>query len=278
MLAELEAFVTLVRNDPSILHRPELAFFRSYLHSLGARIPEPPADEQPDEQESEEEVFQEDSLNDDEVVAPETIPLPELAPTGKELTDDDHEKLAKAKEAAAEAVEIDYDENIWDMQKLVEQKYKTIEEHERAAQRKKEEKARRERERRAREQRAHAQRAYEEQKKREPEKGDHAAVECLVEGCLVGCLAEYPAGCPAGCLAECLAGCLAACPGERPAECLEGWPVSDIMTNPGNMAKYKDDPEVAEAISKLTRKFGGVAGGSMPGGMPGAFGPSRGFN
>lgn len=35
--------------------------------------------------------------------------------------------------------QIDYDENIWDIQKLVEQKYKIIEEHERAAQRKKEE-------------------------------------------------------------------------------------------------------------------------------------------
>lgn len=37
----------------------------------------------------------------------------------------------------------------------------------------------------------------------------------------------------------------------------------DILTNPGNMAKYKDDPEVADAISKLMRKFGGgMAGGS----------------
>lgn len=42
----------------------------------------------------------------------------------------------------------------------------------------------------------------------------------------------------------------------------------DIMSNPANMAKYKDDPEVAEAISKLSSKFGGA----MPGGMPGGFG------
>lgn len=35
--------------------------------------------------------------------------------------------------------QIDYDENIWDMQKLVEQKYKKIEEHERLIQRKREE-------------------------------------------------------------------------------------------------------------------------------------------
>lgn len=36
-------------------------------------------------------------------------------------------------------MQIDYDENIWDMQKLVEQKYKKIEEHERSVQRKREE-------------------------------------------------------------------------------------------------------------------------------------------
>lgn len=42
----------------------------------------------------------------------------------------------------------------------------------------------------------------------------------------------------------------------------------DIMANPSNMAKYKDDPEIAEAFSKLTRKFGGaMPGGGMPGGF-----------
>lgn len=50
-VAELEAFVTLVRKDPSVLHRPELAFFRDYLHSLGARIPSPPAEDEPEEPE-----------------------------------------------------------------------------------------------------------------------------------------------------------------------------------------------------------------------------------
>lgn len=48
-----------------------------------------------------------ESLNDEEVVAPESTPPPALAPAGeKELTDDDYEKLSKAKEAAAEALEV----------------------------------------------------------------------------------------------------------------------------------------------------------------------------
>lgn len=56
---------------------------------------------------SEEEVFNMESLNDEAVVAPETTPPPELAPKGeKQLTDEDYDKLAKAKEAAAAAVEV----------------------------------------------------------------------------------------------------------------------------------------------------------------------------
>ncbi|KAL8272875.1 hypothetical protein Esti_003184 [Eimeria stiedai] len=378
-VAELEAFVTLVRDDPGILHRPELAFFKSYLHSLGARIPEPPAEERPEEPESEEEVFQEESLNDEEVVAPETTPPPELAPTGeKELTDDDYEKLAKAKEAATEAVEagelnravecytnallignptallytrraevllklkryvaaardcdeavklnpdnarayrirgtayrqeaaqqwkqahsdiemgqkIDYDENIWDMQKLVEQKYKTIEEHERAVQRKKEEKARRERERRAREQRANAQRTFEEQKKREAEfcrEGGPCGGGVSCGGMPSGMPGRMPSGMSGG-IPGGMPGGVAGLAGllgsinDPDIQSVFSNPkmmaaFQDIMTNPGNMAKYKDDPEVAEAISKLSRKLGGgVSGGNMPGGMPGGFGPPGGFS
>ncbi|CDJ59159.1 58 kDa phosphoprotein, putative [Eimeria maxima] len=254
-IKELEAFVTLARNDPSILHRPELTFFKEYLLSLGAKLPDSPVEESEEQevrQGSEEEVFVPESLNDEEVVPPESTPAPALAPTDeKELTDEDYEKLAKAKEAATDAADagdldkavesytdallignptallytrradillkqkryaaairdcdealklnpdnarayrirgtahrylghwkqahsdiemgqkIDYDENIWDIQKLVEQKFKIIEEHERSVQRRKEEEERKQRERRAREQRANAQRTYEEQKKRE---------------------------------------------------------------------------------------------------------------
>ncbi|KAI6694220.1 hypothetical protein NL676_021930 [Syzygium grande] len=36
---ELRYFIRLCRSDPSILHDPSLAFFKSYLQSLGARIP-----------------------------------------------------------------------------------------------------------------------------------------------------------------------------------------------------------------------------------------------
>ena len=58
----------------------------------------------------------------------------------------------------------------------------------------------------------------------------------------------------------------------------------DISTNPGNMAKYQNNPKVMALITKMMGKFGGDApggmpgmggmggmGGGFPGGMPGGF-------
>ncbi|CAN8012538.1 unnamed protein product [Ixodes pacificus] len=41
-LLQLQAFVELCRHKPEVLHKQELAFFKNYLESLGARIPLPP--------------------------------------------------------------------------------------------------------------------------------------------------------------------------------------------------------------------------------------------
>nr|CEL67462.1 TPA: Cs1 protein, related [Neospora caninum Liverpool] len=268
-VAELKAFIGMCERDPSILHRPELAFFKEYLQSLNAEIPaemparggspEKPAtapvpEESSDEESSESEVeeFDEESLKDSEVIPPETNPPPPLAPEGqKELTDDEQDKLGKLKEEAAAACEagecetalakyteallignptallytrradvllklkrpvacirdcdealklnpdsaraykirgkanrllgkwreahsdldmgqkIDYDEGLWDMQKLVDEKFRKIEEHERKILRKREEAEKKRREKEAKKRRAAAQRAYEEQKQRD---------------------------------------------------------------------------------------------------------------
>ena len=40
-IAQLRGFIEMVQQDPSLLHIPELGFFRDYLESLGAKIPEP---------------------------------------------------------------------------------------------------------------------------------------------------------------------------------------------------------------------------------------------
>ncbi|KAK9925728.1 hypothetical protein M0R45_022995 [Rubus argutus] len=41
-VAELKEFVSKIKSNPSILHNPSLAFFKSYLQSLGAQIPQDP--------------------------------------------------------------------------------------------------------------------------------------------------------------------------------------------------------------------------------------------
>ena len=54
----------------------------------------------------------------------------------------------------------------------------------------------------------------------------------------------------------------------------------DISTNPGNMAKYQNNPKVMALITKMMGKFGGDAPGGMPGmggGMPGMGGMGGGM-
>ena len=38
---DLRIFVETIRANPAVLQMPELAFFRDYLHSLGATLPKP---------------------------------------------------------------------------------------------------------------------------------------------------------------------------------------------------------------------------------------------
>ena len=43
---QLQAFVTLLKARPAMLHDPGLQFFRDYLISLGAKLPSPPPEEE----------------------------------------------------------------------------------------------------------------------------------------------------------------------------------------------------------------------------------------
>ncbi|PHJ23903.1 hsp70 interacting protein hip [Cystoisospora suis] len=126
-VAELKTFISLCRRDPSIVHRPELLFFKEYLESLHASIP--PASgsgsgagatereteqAEPSEEVSEEEAssesdlgeLDEQTLKDDAVIPPETTAPPPLAPVEeRELTEEELDRLAKLKEEACSACE-----------------------------------------------------------------------------------------------------------------------------------------------------------------------------
>lgn len=93
----LSAFIKAVRADPSLLHQPELDFFRDYLLDMGASIPDPPAagEEAPAgvaEEEEEEE--------DPGKVAADTGPFPALPKFGDE---GDWEAAAAHKQQGAAA-------------------------------------------------------------------------------------------------------------------------------------------------------------------------------
>ena len=118
---ELSAFLNLVQKNPQVLYHPDLAFFKSFLESFGAKLPEQekpkpapqpapepePAKEEtpaaPEEPEDEDEDEEEPEQPDDELMTPdegEALPCGE----GKtEVTDEDRAAASEAKMKAVEA-------------------------------------------------------------------------------------------------------------------------------------------------------------------------------
>jgi len=80
-LSLLRQFVSACRADISILHRPEMAFYKEYLESLGASIPPKPADppqDRPTSEHREKEKMEESSAEEETA----EIPPPELDNSG----------------------------------------------------------------------------------------------------------------------------------------------------------------------------------------------------
>lgn len=46
-LTELRAFITLLKSQPSMLHQPELLFFKEFIESLGGIVPQAEKTEKP---------------------------------------------------------------------------------------------------------------------------------------------------------------------------------------------------------------------------------------
>uniref|UniRef100_A0A5K3FRD2 TPR_REGION domain-containing protein n=1 Tax=Mesocestoides corti TaxID=53468 RepID=A0A5K3FRD2_MESCO len=112
LLKDAERFVSILKSDPELLHRPELKFLKDYLLSLGATIPPPcsshvppsaepkcdaKADESPDEPESEESELDFDTTD---VIEEEPD---EPQPMGDDSVEVTEEMADKADEKRAEA-------------------------------------------------------------------------------------------------------------------------------------------------------------------------------
>lgn len=103
---ELKAFVDLVKADPHVLYSPELSFFKDFLISLGADVPEPPA-AAPKVESEEKEPSDSDFADpaDADRMSPESDLLPSIGDLAKGLSDSEQETVNSLKGKAAEALE-----------------------------------------------------------------------------------------------------------------------------------------------------------------------------
>ncbi|XVE85997.1 hypothetical protein DITRI_Ditri18aG0000700 [Diplodiscus trichospermus] len=116
-IAELKLFVDQCKSNPSIIHHPSLSFFKSYLQSLGARIP---SDLQSDKgsfnmaepehkpvfpNEEDDDIVESDiELDNTGVVEPDNGPLQKMGDPSTEVTDDKRDAAQTEKLKAIDAI------------------------------------------------------------------------------------------------------------------------------------------------------------------------------
>ncbi|XP_016563195.2 TPR repeat-containing thioredoxin TDX isoform X2 [Capsicum annuum] len=105
-LEDLKHFVHLCKNDPSILLKPSLSFFRNFLESLGARIP--PSPEKGEEEhldELDEDIIESDvELDDTDTVEPDNDPPQQMGDSSSEVTDENRDAAQISKAKALDAI------------------------------------------------------------------------------------------------------------------------------------------------------------------------------
>ncbi|KAK1431493.1 hypothetical protein QVD17_07952 [Tagetes erecta] len=104
-IEELKSFVKSCQSNPSILHNPSLSFFKSFLQSLGAKIPPPPTSGAENGHTSDEDVVESDlELDDSDVVKPDDDPPQKMGDLSIEVTDENRDLAQNLKAKAMEAI------------------------------------------------------------------------------------------------------------------------------------------------------------------------------
>ncbi|KAI7725102.1 hypothetical protein M8C21_026473 [Ambrosia artemisiifolia] len=104
-IQELKLFVEKCQSDPSILHNPSLGFFKTFLQSLGAKIPpvSTPGDE--NGHTSNEDIVESDlELDDSDVVKPDDDPAQKMGDLSIEVDDESRDRAQSLKSRAIEAI------------------------------------------------------------------------------------------------------------------------------------------------------------------------------
>ncbi|KAF4527517.1 hypothetical protein B566_EDAN015617 [Ephemera danica] len=121
-IAQLRVFTDLLKNDISLLHLPELSFFKDFIESFGGRVPllkssptrDVPKTEMPQPpkssesaakpEEMEEELIESDiELDNTGVIEPDTDDHQQMGDENKEVTEEDMEKSDEKKREAISA-------------------------------------------------------------------------------------------------------------------------------------------------------------------------------
>ncbi|KAI4352101.1 hypothetical protein L6164_006386 [Bauhinia variegata] len=121
-VAELKQFIDGCKSNPSILHNPSLGFFKTYLLSLGARLPPKPemdsvgdnmsdTEEKVDakradlSREDEDDIVESDiELDNTDVVEPDDDPPQKMGNPSVEVTEEQQDAAQEAKSKAMDAI------------------------------------------------------------------------------------------------------------------------------------------------------------------------------
>ncbi|KDP44293.1 hypothetical protein JCGZ_22922 [Jatropha curcas] len=117
-ILELKQFVDRCKSDPSILHDPSLVFFRTYLHSLGARITPQTKEGGSDNMYNSKEYFHDQrpsedgddiiesdiELDDSDVVEPDNDPPEKMGDPALEVTEEKQDAAQAEKIKAMDAI------------------------------------------------------------------------------------------------------------------------------------------------------------------------------
>ncbi|XP_076953229.1 TPR repeat-containing thioredoxin TDX-like [Bidens hawaiensis] len=103
---ELKLFVERCQSDPSILHKPSLGFFKTFLQSLGAKIPPASAASGAENgHTANEDIVESDlELDDSDVVKPDDDPPQKMGDPSIEVTDENRDLAQNLKSKAIEAI------------------------------------------------------------------------------------------------------------------------------------------------------------------------------
>ncbi|KAL8233191.1 hypothetical protein R6Q57_002969 [Mikania cordata] len=104
-IQELKFFVETCQLDPSILHSPSLGFFKTYLQSLGAKIPPPSTPGAQNRHTSNEDIVESDlELDDSDVIKPDDDPPHKMGDFSIEVNDESRDLAQNLKSKAIEAI------------------------------------------------------------------------------------------------------------------------------------------------------------------------------